>query len=114
PQDCIAEMVASDKRRRDLVVSRMNQMSGVTCEIPEASIYAFPNISLTGKTSQQAADEILEQCHVVVESGSFYGAAGEGHLRVCFGAESYERIEVALDRMGRYFAGHPSPMSKRA
>jgi aspartate aminotransferase len=41
----------------------------------------------------------------VTEAGTFYGAAGEGRLRVCFGAESYERIDAALDRMARYFAG---------
>lgn len=103
PQDAIAKMVAEDRRRRDLVVRRMNQMSGVTCETPEGTIYAFPDISATGRTAQQAADEILEQCHVVTEAGSFYGTAGEGHLRICFGAEPYGRIELALDRMARYF-----------
>jgi aspartate aminotransferase len=40
----------------------------------------------------------------VTEAGTFYGPAGEGRLRVCFGAEPYERIEEALDRMARYFA----------
>jgi aspartate aminotransferase len=104
PQDGIAAMVAEDKRRRDLVVRRMNQMSGVTCDTPEGTIYAFPDISGTGKTAQVVADEILERCHVVTEAGTFYGRAGEGHLRVCFGAEPYERIEQALNRMARYFA----------
>ena len=91
-------------RRRDLVVSRMNQMSGVTCATPEGTIYAYPDISATGKSSAKVAEEILEQCHVVTEAGSFYGAAGDGHLRICFGAEPYERIEEALNRMARYFA----------
>lgn len=104
PQDAVAAMVEEDRRRRDLVVRRMNQMSGVTCETPEGTIYAFPDVSATGKPAQQVADEILEHCHVVTEAGTFYGAAGEGHLRVCFGAEPYERIEQALDRMARYFA----------
>lgn len=107
PQDCIREMLGVDRRCRELVVTRMNQMSGVTCERPEGSIYAFPDISATGKTSQQVADEILEQCHVVTEAGTFYGPGGEGHLRVCFGAEPYERIEMAMDRMVRYFARQP-------
>ncbi|MEL7030218.1 MAG: aminotransferase class I/II-fold pyridoxal phosphate-dependent enzyme, partial [Pseudomonadota bacterium] len=104
PQDCIAEMVGEDRRRRDLVVQRMNQMSGVRCPEPEGTIYAFPDISATGKTSQQVADEILTECGVVVEAGTFYGPSGEGRLRVCFGAEPYERIETALDRMARYFS----------
>jgi aspartate aminotransferase len=104
PQDRIAAMVVEDKRRRDLVVRRMNQMSGVKCDVPEGTIYAFPDISATGKSAQAVADEILENCHVVTEAGTFYGAVGEGRLRVCFGAESYERIDMALDRMARYFA----------
>ncbi|MGE4063097.1 MAG: pyridoxal phosphate-dependent aminotransferase [Rhodospirillaceae bacterium] len=105
PQGAIAEMLASDRKRRDLVVSRMNQMSGVTCDAPQGSIYAFPDISATGKPSQKVADEILEKCQVVTEAGTFYGSAGEGHLRVCFGTEPYERIEEAMNRMARYFAG---------
>lgn len=104
PQDVIREMLDDDKRRRDLVVARMNQMSGVTCATPEGTIYAYPDISATGKSSAKVAEEILEQCHVVTEAGSFYGAAGDGHLRICFGAEPYERIEEALNRMARYFA----------
>ncbi len=107
PDAAVTAMVAEDKRRRDLVVRRMNQMSGVRCEAPEGTIYAFPDIAATGKPAQQVADEILERCHVVTEAGTFYGAAGEGHLRVCFGAEPYERIEAALDRMARYFAENP-------
>jgi aspartate aminotransferase len=104
PQDCITEMLTEDKKCREMVVRRMNQMSGVKCEAPEGSIYAFPDISATGKTSQQVADEILDQCHVVTEAGTFYGAGGEGHLRICFGAEPYVRIEAAMDRMAKYFA----------
>lgn len=104
PQDRIAAMLAEDRRRRDLVVRRMNQMSGVTCDAPQGTIYAFPDISATGKAAQTVADEILEQCHVVTEAGTFYGKAGEGRLRICFGAEPYERIDMALDRMARYFA----------
>ena len=107
PDAAVTAMVEEDKRRRDLVVRRMNQMSGVRCEAPEGTIYAFPDISATGKPAQQVADEILERCHVVTEAGTFYGAAGEGRLRICFGAEPYERIDAALDRMARYFAENP-------
>ncbi len=102
-QDCVLEMVAEDKRRRDLVCSRLNAMPNVSCEIPDATIYAFPNIEATGLSSQSIADSLLAQHQVVVETGAFYGAAGEGHLRICFGAESYERIEQAMNRMEKFF-----------
>jgi aspartate aminotransferase len=103
PVEILADMVADDQRKRDLVVSRLNQMPGVTCRAPEGTIYAFPDISGTGLSAQEAADAILEKAHVVVESGSFYGASGNSHLRVCFGSESFERIEEAMDRLGRFF-----------
>lgn len=102
-QDCVREMVAEDKLQRDLVVESMNAMPGVSCPAPQGTIYAFPDISSFGVPAAQIADEILQQCDVVVEAGTFYGATGEGHLRICFGAESYERIEEAMQRMHSYF-----------
>ncbi|WP_299877044.1 pyridoxal phosphate-dependent aminotransferase [uncultured Sulfitobacter sp.] len=103
PPDVLAEMVADDKRRRDLVVARLNQMPGVRCPEPEGTIYAFPEITGTGLTAQDAADRLLQEAQVVVEAGSFYGAQGEGHLRVCFGSQTAERLEEAMDRMSRFF-----------
>ncbi len=95
----VQTMVDDDCRKRDLVCQRLNQIPGVVCPEPEGTIYAFPDIAGTGRNAQELAEEILAEAHVVVEAGSFYGKAGEGHLRVCFGAESYERIEEAMDRI---------------
>ena len=103
PQDCLTEMLHEDDRRRQLVVRRMNAMKGVVCPPPQGTIYAFPDVSAVGKPSLQIAEELLAETHVVTEEGSFYGAAGEGHLRICFGAEPYEVIEQAMDRLQAYF-----------
>ena len=113
PQSAVADMVAEDDRRRKMVCERLNQMSGVTCELPEGTIYAFPDISATGMTSQALADKLLDEAHVVVEAGTFYGPAGEGRLRICFGAEPYERIEEGLQRMADVIArlGEPAAAS---
>jgi aspartate aminotransferase len=103
PASVLEEMVDDDRKKRDLVVNRLNQMPGVICTLPEGTIYAFPDISGTGLRAQEAADAILEQVDVVVEAGSFYGPAGEGHLRVCFGSQGYERLEEAMDRLSKFF-----------
>lgn len=105
PPEVLAGMVADDRTRRDLVVSRLNQMPGVTCAPVEGAIYAFPDIRATGIASQELALRLMEEAGVVVEAGSFYGARGEGHLRVCFGSQTAERLEVAMDRMSRFFNG---------
>ncbi|KIN60101.1 Aspartate aminotransferase [Sulfitobacter noctilucae] len=99
----LAGMVARDRERRDLVVGRLNQMPGVRCAEVEGTIYAFPDISATGLSAQDCADQLLEQTGVVVEAGSFYGDAGEGHLRVCFGCAEMAVLEDAMDRMQRFF-----------
>jgi len=103
PQDCRIEMLAEDDRRRQLVSRRLNEIDGIDCPLPQGTIYSFPDVSSFGKPSQQIAEEILAGTSVVTEAGSFYGAAGEGHLRICFGAESYERIDEAMDRLQVYF-----------
>ncbi|MFV0387078.1 pyridoxal phosphate-dependent aminotransferase [Paracoccus sp. (in: a-proteobacteria)] len=103
PAQVLRDLVADDQAKRDLVVARLNQMPGIVCPRAQGTIYAFPDISGTGLTSQQAADRLMAEAGVVVESGAFYGAAGEGHLRVCFGSESDERLTLAMDRMQRFF-----------
>ncbi|MBP8233450.1 MAG: aminotransferase class I/II-fold pyridoxal phosphate-dependent enzyme [Rhizorhabdus sp.] len=96
-------MVDDDRRKRDLVVGRLNQMPNVRCAEPQGTIYAFPDISATRIPAQDLAERLLLEAHVVVEAGSFYGAAGEGHLRICFGSESEDRISEAMDRLARFF-----------
>ena len=98
----LAELVADDRSKRDRVVTRLNQISGVVCPWPEGTIYAFPDISQLGISSQTLAERLMDEAGVVVEAGSFYGAGGEGHLRLCFGALSLEDIDRALDRMAAF------------
>ena len=104
PQDCLAQMLAEDDRRRRLVARRMNEMNGVVCPLPQGTIYAFPDVSALDKSSKQIAQELMNEAGVVVEDGAFYGPAGAGHLRVCFGSEPYEVLEQAMDRLQEYFA----------
>lgn len=103
PSEILAGLVEEDRRKRDLVVQRLNQLPGVRCALPEGAIYAFPDVSALGLPSQQLADLILDRADVVVEAGSFYGAAGEGHLRICFGSQSIARLEEGMDRLASFF-----------
>ncbi|MDR5776477.1 MULTISPECIES: aminotransferase class I/II-fold pyridoxal phosphate-dependent enzyme [unclassified Caballeronia] len=99
----LERLVNEDAQKRAIVVESLNAMRNVQCASPEGTIYAFPDISATGLSAQECADRILIEARVVVEAGSFYGAAGEGHLRVCFGSESKERIVEAMQRLHTFF-----------
>jgi aspartate/methionine/tyrosine aminotransferase len=98
PQEAVGEMVCEFRRRRDLVVERLNAIEGVTCNLPDGAFYAFPNIRGTGMSSREAADFLLYEAGVAVLSGTAFGAYGEGYLRLSY-ANSYENLEKALDRM---------------
>jgi len=41
----IREMVEAFQRRRDIVVSGLNEIDGVTCQNPKGAFYAFPNVA---------------------------------------------------------------------
>ena len=96
----VARMVAEYDRRRRLVVDGFNSMGLATFE-PRGAFYAFPRITSTGLDSAMFAQRLLEEEHVAVIPGSAFGASGEGHVRACY-ATSYEQLEEALVRIGRF------------
>jgi len=99
----LRHMVEDEKAKRDFLVAALNRMAGVVCPLPEGSIYAFADIRGTGLDSQTLADRLLAEARVVVESGAFYGAQGEGFLRICFGSQSLPVIQEAVGRLEVFF-----------
>ncbi len=98
PQDQVAEVVAEYQRRRDVIVSGLNDLSGITCQQPQGAFYVFPNVKSLGKSSNEIANWILEEAGVALLPGSAFGKYGEGYLRLAY-ANSVENIERALERI---------------
>ena len=90
-------------RRRRLVVDGFNAIGLETFE-PRGAFYAFPRITSTGLDSETFARRLLEEEHVAVIPGGAFGPSGEGHVRACY-ATSYEKLEEALVRIGRFVEG---------
>jgi aspartate/methionine/tyrosine aminotransferase len=100
-QELVSEMVADYKQRRDRLVSGLNAISGVTCQIPQGAIYAFPNVSAFDMPVRQLASRLLYEAGVAVLPGTDFGEYGEGYLRMCF-ATSREDIDTALERISGF------------
>jgi len=98
PQEDVRKMVAEFKKRREVIVTGLNNIEGITCKKPRGAFYVFPNITGTGMTSQKLADYILNEAGVAVLSGTSFGKYGEGYLRLSF-ANSVENIKKALERI---------------
>ena len=72
--------------------------------LPTGAFYVLANARRYTGDSLRFAFEILEQAHVGVTPGVDFGPNAEGYLRFSY-ANSLERIEEGLRRIGRFLAG---------
>ena len=99
--DKMAERAKIFFSRLSYVSDRLNAMRGVCCAKPEGAFYLFPDISGTGKSSEEFAWGLLEHGHVATLPGSAFGACGEGYIRIAC-TQSMETLEKAMDRIENY------------
>lgn len=97
PQEQVDRMVGEYQRRRDLIVSGLNDIPGISCQRPEGAFYVFPNIKALGRSSDELANLLLDG-GVAALPGTAFGQYGEGYLRLVY-ANSTENIARALERM---------------
>ncbi len=90
-----------DVRRRTIVDGLRG--AGLPTFEPEGAFYCFPDISSSGLTSEEFAQELLQQERVAVVPGDAFGPSGAGHVR-CSYATSLEKVESAVERIARFMA----------
>ncbi len=105
PQDEVVMMVQEFEKRRNVIVDRLNSITGIKCLKPQGAFYVFPNISgLFGKISNDkklaspcdVADYLLEEAKVAVVPGEDFGS--KEHIRFSY-ATSLEDIEKGCRRI---------------
>ena len=104
PQDFIDKHNVSFKNRRDLIVSMLNQASGIKCPTPEGAFYVYPSCAGTiGKTApsgkklendEDFAKELLASEGVAVVHGAAFGLSPAFRI-------SYATSEKELEEAGR-------------
>lgn len=102
----IASFRQAFKRRRDLMLTRLDQLSHVfDYQKPEGAYFVFPRVKdvvVHARDSQALAYDILAKAKVAVVPGVAFGPSGEAHLRFNFGREPDE-ITSAFERLTDYF-----------
>lgn len=93
----VEQMRAEYDMRRRFIVDELNKM-GLTCFEPEGAFYVFPSIQITGMTSEEFCQTLLEEKHVAVVPGNAFGDSGEGFIRISY-CYSLKHITEALRRM---------------
>ncbi len=88
-----------DERRRFLVHTLRE--AGLECFEPSGAFYVFPNIKSLGMSSDEFAEELLNQEKVAVVPGTAFGKSGEGFIRVSY-AYSIDELKAAAERIGHF------------
>lgn len=111
PQDFIAKNKAIFQARRDLVVSMLNQATGIDCPTPEGAFYVYPSCAkLIGKKTPEGkvinndedfVSELLQAEAVAVVHGSAFGLGPA--FRISY-ATSEKLLEEACSRIQRFCA----------
>jgi aspartate aminotransferase len=97
PQDCVADMVASYRRRRDLVVDLLREAKLLTV-VPEGAFYIMADVSATGIGSYQFARRLLAERLVAVAPGTAFGEVAADAVRISL-ASSDEDLREGVGRL---------------
>jgi alanine-synthesizing transaminase len=96
PQDCVAEIVETYRRRRDVLINGLNR-SGWPVELPHATMFVWAPIPDPFRAigSLEFAKFLLSEAKVAVSPGVGFGADGDGHVRFAL-IENEHRTRQAI------------------
>lgn len=96
-------MIEEYRKRVFYAAERINQIPKMhVIYPPRGSFYLFINIKETGLSSEEAAEQILEEAHVLMLPGNAFGTCGEGYLRIACTVgvdvlkDAFDRIEKMI------------------
>ena len=102
--DDVARMRTAYNQRRNFLMKAFRDM-GLQCFEPFGAFYVFPCIKQFGMTSEEFANQLLQEEKVAVVPGTAFGKCGEGFLRISY-AYSIDDLKIALERIERFIQRH--------
>jgi alanine-synthesizing transaminase len=103
PEDCINEMRAIYKRRRDVLVESFGK-AGWDIPVPSASMFAWVPIpeKFRGLGSVEFSKLLIEKADVAVAPGIGFGEHGDDYVRIAM-VENEQRIRQAARSIRKFF-----------
>ncbi len=91
--------------RRDVLHKGLKDL-GFECPDPDGAFYLFIKIPEgLEQDDVKFANELLQEEHLAILPGSFFGIGGEDHLRLSYAA-SMDNINACLDKLGDFVKKH--------
>ena len=94
-------MRATYQRRRDMAVTRLNQVPGLKCLSPDAGMFMMLDVRGTGLSSAEFSTKLYEATGVSVLDATAFGQSAAGHVRVSFVADD-QSLEEACRRISGF------------
>ncbi|HAU40316.1 MAG: aspartate aminotransferase [Candidatus Peregrinibacteria bacterium GW2011_GWF2_43_17] len=105
PQTAVDEMLKEYKARRDLMVSMVNEIPGMSCKSPKGAFYLMINVrkilDKLGITSAELCDKIMREAHVLILPGTVFGLYGDDFVRMSY-VSTPEQIKDGLTKIKDY------------
>jgi alanine-synthesizing transaminase len=110
PDDCIHEMRAIYKRRRDVLVESFGR-AGWDIPSPRASMFAWAPVPEPFQSlgSVEFSTLLVEKAEVAVSPGTGFGERGEGYVRIAL-VENEQRIRQAARNIRRFLETGPKKL----
>ena len=107
PQDCVREICAMYKKRRDVLVKGLNQ-AGWPVEKPKATMFEWARIpeAFRALGSLEFSKRLLEEAQVAVSPGVGFGEYGDDYVRFSLN-ENEQRTRQALRSIKKMLAKAP-------
>lgn len=101
PQDCVAEMVAAYRRRRDVMTGILRE-NHFAFTMPKGAFYLLANIGQAGMDSYAFCKALLQATGVASAPGLTFGQRSDSFVRFSFCADDAE-IEEGTRRFCRFY-----------
>lgn len=93
-------------KQRELAVSRLNAIKGISCTMPQGAFYCFPKMDpeiYPIKDDMQFMMDLLIEENVLMVQGTGFNWDAPDHFRLVFLPNLHD-LEDAMDRLDRFFA----------
>jgi hypothetical protein len=104
-EEFVGALLAQLRKNRDLCVSYLSEVRGVTIPKPEGAFYLFPQVEGLGDSFEFAKACLLET-KVGIAPGVAFGPGGEGAIRICYAADETV-LRPAMERLCDYISKMP-------
>jgi aspartate aminotransferase len=99
-EEAVATMLAHFAQNRELCLSALASLPGLTVPKPEGAFYLFPRIDGLEDSATFCRD-LLVQERVGLAPGSAFGTGGEGSVRLCYAGDR-AWLEQGFERLERF------------